>query len=80
MFGFVPQILKIYRTESVADVSLAMIAQYTIGIFLWLLYGVHLHDRNLIISNAVSFFTLVVALGLYLRYCKQSWWLRIAKR
>lgn len=80
MFGFVPQILKIYRTESVADVSLAMIIQYVIGIFLWLLYGVHLHDRNLVISNAVSFFTLVVALGLYLRYCRRGWWRRIAKR
>lgn len=80
MFGFVPQILKIYRTESVADVSLAMIVQYVIGIFLWLLYGVHLQDRNLVISNAVSFFTLVVALGLYLRYCRRGWWKRIAKR
>ena len=80
MFGFVPQILKIYRTESVADVSLPMIIQFILGIFLWLLYGVHLHDKSLIISNAVSFFTLVVALGLYLRYCRRGWWLRIVKR
>ncbi|MDM7933878.1 MAG: SemiSWEET family transporter, partial [Methanothrix sp.] len=55
MFGFVPQIMKIYRTGSVADVSLAMLLQFSFGIFLWLLYGIHLQDRILIVSNAVSF-------------------------
>lgn len=72
MFGFVPQILKIYRTESVKDVSLPMLIQFFIGIFLWLLYGIHIHDRNLIISNAVSFFTLIVAVGLYIRYWRHG--------
>ncbi len=70
MFGFVPQILKIYRTESVKDVSLPMLIQFFVGILFWLLYGIHIQDRNLIISNAVSFLTLVVAVGLYVRYWK----------
>jgi MtN3 and saliva related transmembrane protein len=70
MFGFVPQILRIYRTESVTDVSLFMLIQFTLGIFLWLLYGIFIKDRNLIISNTVSFLTLIVAVGLYLRYWK----------
>jgi len=68
MFGFVPQILKIYRTESVEDVSLFMLLQFFIGIFLWLLYGIHIQDRILIVSNAVSFVTLIVAVGLYIKY------------
>ena len=68
MFGFVPQILKIYRTESVADVSFFMLLQFFVGIFLWLLYGIHIQDRILIVSNAVSFSTLIVAMGLYCKY------------
>lgn len=68
MFGFVPQILKIYRTESVADVSLLMLLQFSLGIFLWLLYGLHIQDDILIASNAVSFLTLVTAVGLYMKY------------
>ena len=68
MFGFVPQILKIYRTRSVADVSLLMLLQFCLGIFLWLLYGLHIQDDILIVSNAISFMTLVVAVGLYLKY------------
>jgi MtN3 and saliva related transmembrane protein len=70
MFGFVPQILKIYRTESVADVSLLMLLQFSLGIFLWLLYGLHIQDDILIASNAVSFLTLVTALGFYMKYRK----------
>jgi MtN3 and saliva related transmembrane protein len=68
MFGFVPQILKIYRTRSVADVSLLMLLQFCLGIFLWLLYGLHIQDNILIVSNAISFLTLIVAVGLYMKY------------
>jgi MtN3 and saliva related transmembrane protein len=72
MFGFVPQIFKIYRTESVEDVSFTMLFQFTLGIFLWLLYGIHIQDRILIIANMISFTTLVVAMGLYLKYRKNN--------
>lgn len=69
-FGFVPQIVKIYRTRSVEDVSLIMLLQYCIGLFLWMLYGIYLKNDILIISNFVSFSTLVLAVGLYLKYRK----------
>jgi len=72
MFGFVPQILKIHRTRSVEDVSLWMLLQFSLGIFLWLLYGIHIQDEILIVSNAVSFLTLIVAIGLYLKYRKNK--------
>jgi MtN3 and saliva related transmembrane protein len=68
MFGFVPQIMKIYRTKSVDDVSLTMLVQYTVGIFLWMVYGIYLNNNILIISNFVSFSTLVIAVGMYLKY------------
>ena len=70
MFGFVPQIIKIYKTRSVEDVSLTMLVQYCIGIFLWMLYGFYLKNNILIISNFVSFTTLVIAVALYLKYRK----------
>ncbi len=68
MFGFVPQIIKIQKTKSVEDVSLHMLLQFALGIFLWLLYGIHIRDSILVIANAVSFFSLVVAIGLFFKY------------
>jgi len=72
MFGFIPQIAKIYRTESVADVSLFMLLQFSLGVFLWLLYGIHIQDRIVIVSNVVSFLTLIAAIGLYVKYRKNK--------
>ena len=72
MFGFVPQILKIYKTQSVADVSLVMLLQFCLGMFLWLLYGLHIHDNILIVANIVSFSSLIVAIGLFFKYRKNQ--------
>ena len=70
MFGFVPQIAKIHRNRSVKDVSLTTLVQFSVGIFLWMVYGIYLRNNILIISNLVSITTLVVAVGLYLKYRK----------
>ena len=68
MFGFVPQIIKIQKTKSVEDVSLHMLLQFALGMLLWLLYGIHIQDSILIVANAVSFISLVIAIGLFFKY------------
>jgi MtN3 and saliva related transmembrane protein len=72
MFGFVPQILKIYKTQSVEDVSLGMLIQFCLGMFLWLLYGLHIQDNILIVANIVSFSSLIVAIGLFFKYRRNN--------
>ncbi len=68
MFGFLPQVIKIYRTKSVGDISLLALVQFSIGIFLWLLYGIHLKNFVIILANSVTFVILIVGLMLYWRY------------
>jgi MtN3 and saliva related transmembrane protein len=68
MFGFVPQVLKMYKTKSVTDISFFALIEFTIGIFLWILYGIYLKNPILIMANAVSFSTLIIALVLYFKY------------
>jgi MtN3 and saliva related transmembrane protein len=67
-FGFVPQMRKILRTKSAADVSPGTLLQFGLGTFLWLLYGWHLQNNIIIVSNAVAFLILIVAIGLFLKY------------
>jgi MtN3 and saliva related transmembrane protein len=67
-FGFVPQIMKMHRIKSVKDVSLFTLFQFSAGVVLWTLYGIHLEDYIIIVANAVSFITLVVAIALYYYY------------
>ncbi len=68
MFGFLPQVIKIYQTKSVKDLSLLAILQFILGIFLWILYGIHLKDNVIILANVVTLIILLVSLGLYLKY------------
>lgn len=56
--SFVPQVLKIWRTRSAKDVSLGMYSLFTLGIFIWLVYGVLIESWPVIVAN---FVTLVLA-------------------
>jgi MtN3 and saliva related transmembrane protein len=67
MFGFVPQIIKMWKTHSVKDVSGLTLLQFSAGSALWMLYGIHLQDLILIGANAISLAALFIALGFYLR-------------
>jgi len=68
MFGFIPQIVRMYRTRSVADISVVTLLQFTLGVTLWTVYGFSIHDPIVISANLVSLSTLIVALGLYFHY------------
>ena len=68
MFGFAPQVIKMLRTKSVGDLSLPMLFQFSAGVFLWLLYGIHLQDFIIIVANLVTFIILIMAISLYLVY------------
>jgi len=65
MFGFVPQIIKMWTTRSVKDVSGLTLLQFSSGATLWMLYGIHLQDFIVIGANAISLATLLIGLGLY---------------
>ena len=67
MFGFVPQILKMWKTRSAEDVSGLTLIQFGAGVTLWMLYGIHLRDSIIIGANAVSPATLIIALGFHVK-------------
>jgi len=56
--AFVPQVRKVWRTRSAKDVSLGMYTLFTLGVSLWLFYGILIHSWPIILANGV---TLVLA-------------------
>ena len=69
-FGFVPQLFKMWRTRSVRDVSLLTFLQFSLGISLWAIYGLHLKDPIIVAANLVSLSVVLTGIGLYLRYSR----------
>lgn len=66
--SFVPQLLKVWRTQSTKDISAGMFTVFTCGVSLWLLYGVLLEDTPIIISNTVTLILAASILFLKFRY------------
>jgi len=72
MFGFVPQVIKMFRTKIVRDLSFGMLVQFSMGVSLWMLYGIHLRDPIIIFANVVTLIVLLIAIALYLLYRNHS--------
>ena len=61
--AFVPQAWLSFKTRDVSGISLGMYIVFTVGVALWLAYGLLLHAWPLIIANTI---TLALALAILL--------------
>ncbi len=52
--AYLPQVYKTWRTKAVGDISLTMYSAMTLGIFLWLVYGICLQALAVIVANGAS--------------------------
>ncbi len=52
--GFLPQIIKTWKTKDVSSLSLPMYLVLCTGMVLWLIYGVLTHSFALVAANTVS--------------------------
>ena len=53
--SFIPQVWKIWNTRSARDLSWGMVAAFTVGTFLWLLYGINVGSTSIMTANAITF-------------------------
>jgi MtN3 and saliva related transmembrane protein len=53
--AFVPQVVRIWRTRSTRDISLGMFVVLTVGMLLWLVYGLLVRDLPLVLANSATF-------------------------
>jgi len=67
-FCWLPQAIRIIRTRDTRAISLAAYGAFTLGIALWLLYGISLGDLPLILSNTVTLVLQLTIVGLKIRY------------
>jgi MtN3 and saliva related transmembrane protein len=66
--GFVPQIIKGYRSKSMRDVSLIMPILLAVGMLFWFIYGIWLDSLPLVIWNAIALILNLIIIVLILRY------------
>ena len=65
---WLPQALKVIREKETRALSLPATAAFTLGVVLWLIYGLAIGDWPLIGSNAVTLALMAPILAMKLRY------------
>lgn len=66
--SFVPQVWHTWKTRSAKDLSLGMLSIFTLGITLWLVYGIWMQAPPLILSNIITLVLAGILLGFKLYF------------
>lgn len=66
--SFVPQALHTFRTRDVRGISLGMYSVFTVGVALWLVYGLTLSAWPIVVANASTLALAGAILGMKLAY------------
>ncbi len=66
--SFVPQVWHILKTRDTRALSLMMYLLFTVGVVLWLVYGIMIGSAPVIVANSIT-----LVLALVILTCKVRW-------
>ena len=66
--SLVPQVIKSWKLKETRDISLLMYVILGLGVFLWMVYGLFLHNFPLIAANSISFLLILIILFFKIKY------------
>jgi MtN3 and saliva related transmembrane protein len=66
--SFVPQAWLTFKTRDVRSISLAMYSVFTLGVALWLAYGLLVEAWPVVVANSITLALAASILGMKLKY------------
>ncbi|OQX87571.1 MAG: hypothetical protein DRN08_06390 [Thermoplasmata archaeon] len=66
--SFFPQVVKIFKTKRTQDLSLLTFSIFSLGVFLWLIYGFLRQEIPIILTNAVIFLLALLIILMKVKY------------
>lgn len=70
--SFVPQAWLSFKTRDVSGVSLSMYSVFTVGVALWLAYGLLLRAWPIVVANAITLLLALAILSMKLLFGRQA--------
>jgi MtN3 and saliva related transmembrane protein len=70
--AFVPQLLRVKKLRSAREISLGTFLLFSVGVFLWLVYGLYIGSKPVIASNLVTLVLSLSILVLKVRYDRRG--------
>lgn len=66
--AFVPQVIKIWKSQHARDISTGTFAMFSSGVLLWLVYGIQLGAWPIILANGITLGLSLTILAFKLKY------------
>ncbi|HDI02539.1 MAG TPA: hypothetical protein ENF95_00210 [Candidatus Aenigmarchaeota archaeon] len=66
--SFLPQVIKIWKTKSTRDLSLGMFIFISLGMGLWIVYGLLINSLPVIVANLVSLALCLTIIAFKIKY------------
>jgi MtN3 and saliva related transmembrane protein len=70
--SFVPQAWRTFRTKDVSGISLRMYSVFTLGVAVWLAYGIVLKEVPMMVANSSTLVFACAVLVMKLKYGKKQ--------
>ena len=69
--AFIPQLIKTLKTKKADDVSLTTLIMFLTGVAAWIIYGIQISSKPILIANVITFLLNFLILVFKLIYSKE---------
>ena len=69
--AFIPQLIKTLKTKKAEDVSLTTLLMFLTGVAAWIIYGIQISSKPILIANTITFLLNFLILVFKLIYSKE---------
>ena len=69
--AFIPQLIKTLKTKKAEDVSLTTLIMFLTGVAAWIIYGIKISSKPILIANIITFLLNFLILIFKLVYSKK---------
>ena len=69
--AFIPQLIKTLKTKKADDVSLTTLIMFLTGVAAWIIYGIQISSKPILIANTITFLLNFLILLFKLIYSKE---------
>ena len=69
--AFIPQLIKTLKTKKAEDVSLTTLIMFLTGVAAWIIYGIEISSKPILIANIITFLLNFLILVFKLIYSKE---------
>jgi len=66
--AFVPQVIRVWRLKSAKEISLTTFVAFSLGTFVWLIYGLLIDSVPVILANAATLALSLAMVAMKLNY------------